>query len=110
LCNLLDIRGWQLLPLAQRNNTNPPLGIRLYQAKIEFRSQSIRGAAFAQATEMILDGISNKSGSTTIKSGDQDKRGYDWDGKACPLGQAKKPPANTRRGICPKINLAKTYD
>ncbi|WP_373973684.1 DUF2502 domain-containing protein [Chitinibacter sp. SCUT-21] len=61
-----------------------------------------------QATEISIDGMTIKSGSTTIRFGDQDKRGYYWDGKVwrdpdywhkhhgkgvgkdCPPGQAKK--------------------
>ena len=63
----------------------------------------------ATATEISIDGVTIKSGSTTIKFGDQDKRGYYWDGKYwrdpvywdkhhgkgkhkhhCPPGQGKK--------------------
>jgi hypothetical protein len=63
---------------------------------------------FAPAADISLDGVTIKSGSTTIKFGAQDQRGYYWDGKVwrdpdywhkrhgkgvgtqCPPGQAKK--------------------
>lgn len=66
---------------------------------------------FAQAQDVRInvDGLKIQSGSTTIKFGDRDKRGYYWDGntwrdpvywdkhhgngkgnQGCPPGQAKK--------------------
>ncbi|WP_410499734.1 DUF2502 domain-containing protein [Chitinibacter sp. S2-10] len=61
---------------------------------------------FAQALDISIDGATIKTGSTTIRFGEQDKRGYYWDGKVwrdpdywhqhhgkgkhCPPGQAKK--------------------
>jgi hypothetical protein len=92
------------LPLSQRNNTNPPLGIRLNQAKIEFGSQSIRVALFAQATEMIIAGITNKSGSTTIKFGAQVNGDY-WNGKVW-----RDPDyGHKHHGIGIGIGIGKTY-
>jgi hypothetical protein len=66
--------------------------------------------AFSQATDINIDGsVTIKSGNATLRIGDQDKRGYYWDGKywrdpdywhqhhgnngvgsKCPPGQAKK--------------------
>ncbi len=62
----------------------------------------------AHSAEITVDGVTIKSGNTTIRFGDQDKRGYYWDGKVwrdpvywkknhgkgigtkCPPGQGKK--------------------